>query len=421
MNQRTALSCRFSAVPLTALSLITTSGLASAGTPEPAGKSPIVEAAPVPWVKLTGDIRLRYEHVDEDGLRDANAGTLRSRLGLLSKEFYGFQVFGEYEGTLTADRDSYRAASAHGPADRAVIADPESHELNQLWISYTNWDTKIKVGRQEVGLDNMRIIGPVAWRQNNQTLDAVTITNNSVKDLTLTYGYFNRVNRIFGSEVEAPAQMDFTGDSHILNARYAGVPNATIGTYAYLLDLHNEAGDTNSNNTYGAYIDGAVPLDDALKLTYRGEYAYQTDAFDSPLDYGANYFHLIGGVAYKSTKFGVGYESLGSDDGMAFQTPLATLHAFNGFADKFLTIPAEGLADLYVYAGTKLPYDIAFSNSFHWYGEEAGSLEYGSEYDIVLSKALTERLNVIAKAAFYFADDFATDTNKFWVEMNYNF
>ncbi len=48
---------------------------------------------------------------------------------------------------------------------------------------------------------------------------------------------------------------------------------------------------------------------------------------------------------------GVGYELLGSDDGVAaFQTPLATLHKFNGFADQFLVTPAGGLQDIYFYA-----------------------------------------------------------------------
>jgi hypothetical protein len=288
------------------LPVLAASGLVLAGTPEPIGKMPVIEEVPDPFLKLTGDFRLRYEHVDQDGLKDADAGTFRSRIGLLTKEFYGFQIFGEYEGTLTPDRNSYNAGSAHGPADRAAIVDPESQEWNQGWISYTNWDTKIKVGRQEINVDNQRFIGTVAWRQNEQTFDAVTISNQSIKDLTLSYGYINRVNRIFGSEVEAAAQDDFTGDSHYLNAKYAGLPNATVGLYSYFLDLHNGAGDGNSNNTYGGYIDGAIPLDEALKLTYYGEYAYQTDAFDSPKDYGANYYHLVGGAAYKDTKFGVG-------------------------------------------------------------------------------------------------------------------
>lgn len=408
-------------LPAVVLACLAGSGLAFGGTPEPVGKMPVVVETPDPFFKLTGDFRLRYEHVDQDGLRDADAGTFRSRIGILTREIYGFQVFGEYEGTFTPDRNSYHAGSAHGPANRAAIIDPESQEWNQGWISYSNWDTKIKLGRQEINVDNQRYLGTVAWRQNEQTFDAVTISNQSIKDLALSYGYINRVNRIFGSEVEAAAQDDFTGNSHHATAKYAGLPNATIGLYSYFLDLHNGAGDGSSNNTYGGYVDGAIPIGDAFKLIYYGEYAYQTDAFDSAKDYGASYYHLVGGAAYRDTKFGVGYESLGSDNGSGFQTPLATLHKFNGFTDKFLNTPAGGLADLYVYAGTKLPYGIVFSNSFHWFGEEGGSLEYGSEYDIVLSKAINEKLSVLAKAAFYFADDFATDTNKFIVEMDYKF
>ena len=81
----------------------------------------------------------------------------------------------------------------------------------------------------------------------------------------------------------------------------------------------------NSNNSFGAYLSGAIPLNDLLKLTYYAEYAYQTNAYDSPLDYNTNYYHLVGGTEYGKVRFGVGYESLGSDNGVGFKTPLATL------------------------------------------------------------------------------------------------
>ena len=203
--------------------------------------------------------------------------------------------------------------------------------------------------------------------------------------------------------------------------KYAGIPNASVVLYSYFLDLHNDAGDANSNNTFGGYIDGSVPLGDPLKLTYRAEYAYQTDAFDSPLDYKANYFHLVGGAVYGKYKVGVGYESLGSDNGVGFKTPLATLHKFNGFADKFLVTPPDGLADLYIYAGAQLPKGFGLSTAYHWFGSESGSLEYGSEIDVVLTKKITENLTFLSKYAFYFADEFATDTNQVTMELNYKF
>ena len=42
---------------------------------------------------------------------------------------------------------------------------------------------------------------------------------------------------------------------------------------------------------------------------------------------------------------------LGGDNGSgnrAFQTPLATKHAFQGWADQFLTTPADGIEDAYL-------------------------------------------------------------------------
>ena len=36
-----------------------------------------------------------------------------------------------------------------------------------------------------------------------------------------------------------------------------------------------------------------------------------------------------------------------------FTTPLATLHKFQGFADKFLTTPANGIRDTYIELATK--------------------------------------------------------------------
>jgi len=53
----------------------------------------------------------------------------------------------------------------------------------------------------------------------------------------------------------------------------------------------------------------------------------------------------------------VGYEVLEGNGAIGFATPLATLHAFNGWADMFLTTPANGLKDLYFRASYALPAD----------------------------------------------------------------
>ena len=86
-----------------------------------------------------------------------------------------------------------------------------------------------------------------------------------------------------------------------------------------------------------------------MQLLYRAEYATQSDYADNPADYSTDYYALEGGIAAAGLTAKVGYEVLGSDNNgtASFKTPLATLHKFNGWADKFLVTPAAGLEDLY--------------------------------------------------------------------------
>ena len=58
----------------------------------------------------------------------------------------------------------------------------------------------------------------------------------------------------------------------------------------------------------------------------------------------------------------LGYEVLGSDDGKkGFATPLATGHKFQGFADKFLTTPNDGVQDLYVGVARITSYNVCYT------------------------------------------------------------
>ena len=396
-------------------------GVSSSESKAPAPPAPEEQAKSKLW-RFTLDSRFRWEYGDQDGRDESNALTLRNRIGTLLIPFEGLSLFAEYEGTLVADRDGYQAASVHGLGqNKTIIADPESHELNQLWLSYKNFDTEIKVGRQRLILDNARFVGNVGWRQNEQTFDAVTVKNTSVENLTLFYGYLNRANRIFGSEdVANPAHEDFEGDSHLVNASYSFGPELTVSGYGYFLDLNTPAGDAASNNTFGIQAKGALEAGE-YKVPYLLEGAYQTDAADSLLNYDAWYYHAKAGVSRGGYTLGAGFESLGSDNGTGFQTPLATLHAFNGWADKFLATPAGGLNDAYVYFNAGVIENLAFKSAFHWFGPDSGGLDYGTEVDAALVYTINDHFSVGAKYAHYFADEFATDTQRFILDFGIKF
>ena len=108
---------------------------------------------------------------------------------------------------------------------------------------------------------------------------------------------------------------------------------------------------------------------------------------------------------------------LGSDDGeYGFSTPLATLHKFNGWADKFLGTPAVGLQDLYFTASAKVgPGKLAAT--FHKFDSDFESTDLGSELDLVYAMKFGKNYNAGVKGAFYTQgdDNTPTDTNKIWV------
>jgi hypothetical protein len=391
--------------------------------------------------KISLNARLRWEHADQDSLASAadlkasDAITLRTRFGLTSFPLYGFQGMLEGENiTVIGPESNFNAAGSNGQPDKTVIADPPTTELNQAWLSYSNWNSTVKGGRQRIVLDNHRFIGDVGWRQNMQTYDAASFENKSLQNTSLFYSYLWRVNRVFGDVEFAPTAVgnqDFQSDSHIINASYGGWKYGKFVGYTYLLDLEN-ASPTSQNNstaTYGASFAGSAPVHDKVKLDYRAEFAWQTDYADNPIPggYGTEYYNIELGANVKPFVAGGGYEVLGSDNNQGFKTPLATLHAFNGWADVFLVTPGQGLRDIYGFAQVTLPADIPLRFIYHKYDSDSGSADFGQEYDVVISKKLGKYWTALAKYAYYDGKDApfppapAIDVQKFWLQLEFNY
>lgn len=371
--------------------------------------------------KVNFNARLRYEYAEQDGFaKDSNAVTIRSRLGYTTGDLYGFKGMLEFEDVTAIGRDNYNQAGLNGQGNRPVVADPEGTEVNQAWLSFSKWDTAAKLGRQRFILDNARFVGNVGWRQNEQTFDSFTINNKSVENLSLTYAYIANVNRIFGDDHAAG---DWASDSHVLNVSYDGFNGyAKLTAYGYFLDFESDA-PAASSNTIGGSVTGGVPIGDSdVKINYRAEFAYQEDTGDNPVDYSANYYHLAVDSGYKMFNFGAGYEVLGSDDGtIGFATPLATGHAFNGWADVFLGTPADGLEDIYAFVGANLPGGVPVKVFYHKFDANDGSNDYGQEIDVVASKKFGKNWSVLAKYAYYDEEDVFAGRSKFWLQGEFNF
>lgn len=362
------------------------------------------------------DFNYRYENVDRDAGADqtANANTIRTRIGVLSPKFYGFQGFAEYEGTHAMQND-YNDGRDNNPAF-STVADPAQNELNQLWISYSAFDTVIKGGRQRIKFDDDRFIGNVGWRQLETTFDSVLVTNKSLKNLTVNAGYIGNVQTFFSTteNIDAP----------ILNVNYKLGDYGNLIGYGYWLDYREPENAAKASQTYGLRLDGATPkMYENYKLLYTAEWSYQQDYQHSPVEYEAHRFNFMGGLtAYFLTFQGAVEQLNGSGKNQRFTTPLGTNHAFQGFADLFLTTPDNGIRDVFATASTKLLDDsLTVSAVYHDFTDDTGNQNYGDEWDFQAVKKFGKHYSVLAKYANYSAESFGTDTQKIWVQGNVNF
>ena len=388
-----------------------------AATPAIAKTGDPVEVADGVTIDPIIDLRLRYESVDQDSAADsADALTARLRAGF-EVAADGFSFLAEGEGTLGLINDYNDTIPGNGLEPFPVVADPENIELNRLQIGYKKGGYSLTVGRQRIILDNARFVGNVGWRQNEQTFDAVR-GQAKIGPVSLDATYSNSQRTIFG--VDSPNE-HFNGDLVLLNAGVDLKP-VKIKAFSYLIDYDTRLAF--SSKTYGILASASVPLG-AVKLDLSATYANQSDYGSNPNDYSADYINLELGTGIAGFSLKGGYEELGTDGGVAsFQTPLATLHAFNGWADIFLTTPAGGLRDYYVSLGKgfKLPAlpGLKAGVTYHKFESDIGGLEYGTEWDASLGFTVGP-VGMLVKYANYDAEDFGTDTEKFWLQAEYKF
>ncbi len=364
--------------------------------------------------------RYRYEYVSQDSVaEEAHASTLATRLGYITGDFYSFKAGLEFENIMQLGADNYND-TLNGRTDHPLVADVEDTAVNQAFLAYSGIpNTEVKLGRQSFTLDDHRFIGNVGWRQNDQTYDAVTVVNNSLPETTLTYGYIQNVNRIFGDD---SPMGDFESNSHIAHIANQSTPLGTLAAYGHFLDFEQDS-PALSSRTLGAFLDGKQALNDEVNFLYHLEYARQSDHGDNPTSYDADYYRIVPGLSWKGLTASVGYEVLGSDNGVAaFTTPLATLHKFNGWGDKFLTTPANGLEDIYLdisykFSGlegsAEMLNGLLVKAQYHDFSADNGGADYGTEWGVYTKLPFKKHYFVEAKYEEYDAETFSSDTERF--------
>ena len=400
-------------------------------------------------VKFSGEIRPRYEYVDaqNSGKEIANAFTARTTLGVGADLFQVSGLSAYLEGSAVSNfGDRNYNGTIDGNTKYDIVADPQQARITQAYIDYKLNKTLLRAGRQDVNLDNQRFIGTVDWRQMKQTFDAVALVDNSIDNLSLLGAYVYGVNGVKNESFLPIAALSAAGlttneaydtSSVLLHASYKVNEMLNVTAYDYML--------ASISDTYGAALTGNIDAG-AIKLDYRAEYAKQADpslerrsqlsatpvvGLNGKPEADARYYNLDLGANVNGFLAGVNYESLGKAEGssvIGFWTPLATLHAFNGWADVFLgSTNNAGLNDANVrlgYADKSLGKLLAVYHKFD--AQTGAKKDLGSEFDVSYGNKIPgiNNLTGLVKGAFYKGGDatgFTNDKTVAWLMLDYKF
>ncbi|HHH37180.1 MAG TPA: hypothetical protein ENK77_01020, partial [Epsilonproteobacteria bacterium] len=117
--------------------------------------------------KYNGQLRTRYESVDDSVNENADAITTRFALSVGANigGIEGLRACGEMMAVVNYGYDEY-APEQEG---YALIADPQNNRITQAYLDYKMGGTLLRAGRQMVNLDDQRFVGAVGWRQMPQT------------------------------------------------------------------------------------------------------------------------------------------------------------------------------------------------------------------------------------------------------------
>ena len=380
-------------------------------------------------VKWDGQIRARFESVDDGNNATANAQAFTARtklkatgnlleipglsasVGIISVNNFGGHKY-NWNGTAYND----------GTKPYSVVMDPQKAIISNAEINYKTCNTLVHAGRGQVNLDNQRFIGTVGWRQLERSYDSIFVANSAIPNLSLLAAW------VYGFQgvKDIPTQ---DTNSILLHAAYDVNPNIKVTAYDYMI--------ANAHDTYGLALTGKVNLGPIIK--YRLEAAKQKDPTQTI--HGANkphvdadYFNVDLGTVINGVILGANYEFLSGQDThgkTAFNPMLGTNHKFNGWADKFYvaSVPLTGLKDANVRLGYKAPGFGKLLAVYHNFTGDTtmnGQDDLGSEIDVAYANKVPgyNNLKYLIKYADYSkgtVNGYTNDVKKGWIQLDYKF
>jgi hypothetical protein len=359
------------------------------------------------------NFRFRTESVDTDSTKEtALANTLKSRLTFKSADIAGLSVLIEGDNVFHINDDFND--KENGNTEYNLVLDQETTQLNQAYAQFVGFDSTIKAGNQRILLDNQRHVGGVAFRQDEATFDAVSISSKAFDNLTIFAAIANNRNTITNDNTEESI--------NLLNVKYSIDQDVSASVFYYGIKDVGQPDSGTDFDTFGIRSSGAIE-----GISFEAELATQNKTTAAGGDFDSLYYHINAGTKLGAVKATLGYEAFGSDNGeAAFATPLGTNHKFLGWSDAFLTGgDNDGIQDFYA-SGVSMISGIKLVAQFHNFSTAENGDALGNELGFMMNKNFSN-YSANLKVAQYLASDYAennlskADTTKIWFTASAKF
>lgn len=377
------------------------------------------------WVRhgqVSANIRYRFETFQRDGApftAPAYAPTLRIALGYETPAFHSFSVFAQGEAVAVTGPADYSDPTRppQNRPDRPAILDPKSLELNQAFVrwahSVDHKNFELRIGRQELTLNDGRFLSVSFWRQVHGTFDSARLETDLPRNFSFTYAFINRFYRVVGYDA---TDGNLPMHTNMMNLAWKLAGRVNVSLYSLLLDFRSPIEFAFSTQTYGLRANGPYHFGGNWSLLYTAEFAKQMNYGTNPYRVDASYYLAELGPGWRGWGLKAGYAFLGGSSSTdKLTTPLAP--PFNGWTDLFSNDPSggggNGLIAQYLSASGPVKYlgDTVATLIYYDYHSDSPRVHYGSELDLAMAYRFKKTGNWEIGWRFgrYWADRLFTD------------
>jgi len=378
------------------------------------------------WIKrgqISANVRYRFEAFERDGApftAPAYAPTLRLALGYETPAFHGFSVFAQGEAVVVTGPADYSdpTIAAQNRPDRPAILDPRSLQMSQGFVKWSHSldhkNVELRVGRQEITLNDGRFLSVSLWRQVHGSFDSVSFNADLAHSFSFTYAFINRFNREVGYDAtdgQPPMQ------THMANLVWSKRDQVRVSLYSLLLDYRSRPQFSLSTQTYGVRATGPYHFSADWSLIYTAEFAKQRNYGTNPNRVDVNYYLIELGPGWRGLELKLGCALLGGRSSTdELTTPLAPPR--NGWTDLFFNNPSggggNGLEARYLSATSPIPRlgGTVGTLIYYDYHSDFPRIHYGNELDLALAHKFTKtgnRLEIGWRFGRYWADRLFTN------------